>query len=200
MDINLRSQNFGFFFYCVFSFCLGNNKNMKKKILILFFSLSAVSVLLFVIFNFFVQKKDYQQLVEKYSAEYGLEKELVLAVIKVESDFNEKAVSKSGALGLMQIIPRTAKWIATEFNELYEKQKMFEPETNIKYGCFYLNYLFNKFEMQDVVICAYNAGEGVVRDWLDENGNLIKENISYDETRNYLKKVSEYYENYKNLA
>lgn len=173
---------------------------MKKKILILFFSLSAVSVLLFVIFNFFVQKKDYQQLVEKYSAEYGLEKELVLAVIKAESDFNEKAVSKSGALGLMQIIPRTAKWIATEFNELYEKQKMFEPETNIKYGCFYLNYLFNKFERQDVVICAYNAGEGVVRDWLDENGNLIKEKISYDETRNYLKKVSEYYEIYKNVA
>lgn len=173
---------------------------MKKRILVIFFSLSAVSVLLFVIFNFFVQKKDYHQLVEKYSEEYGLEKELVLSVIKAESDFQETAVSKSGAIGLMQIIPRTAKWIATEFNELYEKQKMFEPETNIKYGCFYLNYLFDKFKKQDVVICAYNAGEGVVRDWLDENGNLIKEKISYEETRNYLKKVSEYYENYKNLA
>ena len=173
---------------------------MKKRILVIFFSLSAVSVLLFVIFNFFVQKKDYHQLVEKYSEKYGLEKELVLAVIKAESDFQETAVSKSGALGLMQIIPRTAKWIATEFNELYEKQKMFEPETNIKYGCFYLNYLFDKFKKQDVVICAYNAGEGVVRDWLDENGNLIKEKISYEETRNYLKKVSEYYENYKNVA
>ena len=173
---------------------------MKKRILVIFFSLSAVSVLLFVIFNFFVQKKDYHQLVEKYSEKYGLEKELVLAVIKAESDFQETAVSKSGALGLMQIIPRTAKWIATEFNELYEKQKMFEPETNIKYGCFYLNYLFDKFKKQDVVICAYNAGEGVVRDWLDENGNLVKEKISYEETRNYLKKVSEYYENYKNVA
>ena len=173
---------------------------MKKRILVIFFSISAVSVLLFVIFNFFVQKKDYQQLVEKYSVEYGLEKELVLAVIKAESDFQETAVSKSGAIGLMQIIPRTAKWIATEFNEIYERQKMFEPETNIKYGCFYLNYLFDKFKKQDVVICAYNAGEGVVRDWLDEQGNWVEEKISYEETRNYLKKVSEYYEYYKNVA
>ena len=77
---------------------------------------------------------------------------------------------------------------------------MFNPETNIKYGCFYLKYLFDKFERQDVVICAYNAGEGVIRDWLDEQGNLVKEKISYEETRNYLKKVSEYYEYYKNVA
>ncbi len=184
----------------MFFILYGNNKIMKKKILILFVSICFVSVVLFVIFNFCVSKKNYQQLVEKYSVEFGLEKELVLAVIKAESDFQERAVSKSGALGLMQIIPRTAKWIASEFDELYEKQKMFEPETNIKYGCFYLKYLFDKFERQDVVICAYNAGEGVIRDWLDEHGNLLKEKISYEETRNYLKKVTEYYENYKNVA
>ena len=173
---------------------------MKKKILVLFFSLSFTFVLLFVIFNFFIQKKDYHQLVEKYSEEYGLEKELVLAVIKAESNFQETAVSKSGALGLMQIIPRTAKWIAGEFNELYEKQKMFEPETNIKYGCYYLRYLFDKFGNYDVVICAYNAGEGVVGDWLDENNNLIEEKISYPETKKYLKKVKSYIETYKNVV
>ena len=173
---------------------------MKRKSLILFFALCVASVVLFVIFNFVVSKKDYSEIIEKYSAEFGLEKELVFAVIKAESDFQEKAVSKSGAMGLMQIIPTTAKWIASEFGEFYEKQKMFEPETNIKYGCFYLRYLFNKFEKLDVVICAYNAGEGIVRDWLDEEGNLIYENISYEETRNYLKKVSVYLENYKKVG
>ena len=173
---------------------------MKRKSLILFVSLCFVSVVLFVVFNFFVSKNDYDDLIEKYSADYDLEKELVLAIVKAESDFDKNAVSKSDAMGLMQIIPNTAKWIAGEFDELYEKQKMFEPETNIKYGCFYLRYLFDKFERQDVVICAYNAGEGVVREWLDDQGNLLKEKISYEETRNYLKKVTEYYENYKKLA
>ena len=198
MDINLRSQNFGFFFYCVFSFCLGNNKNMKKKILILFFSLSAVSVLLFVIFNFFVQKKDYQQLVEKYSAEYGLEKELVLAVIKAESDFNEKAVSKSGARGLMQIMPTTGKWIASELDKgLFLSDDLFDAETNVEFGCFYLNYLFGKFSDLKAVICAYNAGETVVRAWLDEEGFLMEEKIEFSETKIYLQRVLEFYEIYK---
>lgn len=173
---------------------------MKKKILIIFVLIFIISVVLFVILNFFVSNKDYNELIEKYSAEYNLEKELVFAIVKAESDFDEKAVSKSGALGLMQIIPNTAKWIASEFDELYEKQKLFEPETNIKYGCFYLKYLYDKFEYQDVVICAYNAGESVVRDWLDEDGKLLTEKISYEETRKYLNRVSEFYEKYKKVA
>lgn len=171
---------------------------MKRKILILFFSICIIVAILFIVFNFCNKKNDYEDYVKKYSATYNLEESLVYSIIKVESDFDANAVSGSGALGLMQIIPRTAKWIATEFNEIYEKQNMFNPETNVKYGCFYLNYLFDKFKYIDVVICAYNAGEGVVRDWLDESGNLVEEKISYDETKNYLKKVKKFYSDYKN--
>lgn len=171
---------------------------MKRKILILFSSICVIAVILFVVFNFFTKKKDYEYYVQKYSATYNLEESLVYAIIKAESDFDANAVSASGALGLMQIIPRTAKWIAEEFNEIYEKQNMFVPETNIKYGCFYLRYLFDKFKYSDVVICAYNAGEGIVRDWLDESGNLIEEKISYDETKTYLKRVKKFYSDYKN--
>ncbi len=185
------------FFFCVNFFDLANNKNMSKKVLILFVSICVISALLFVMFNFFIPKKDYDDLVQKYSAEYGLEKELVLSVIKAESDFDERAISKSGALGLMQIIPSTAKWIASEFDENFESEKMFDAETNIKYGCFYLRYLFDKFNSLDVVVCAYNAGEGVVRNWLDENGNLVEEKISYAETRVYLNHVREFYQQYK---
>ena len=171
---------------------------MKKWHFVLFGFICLLAIILFIVFNFFVFKTDYKSFVEKYSAEYGLEEEFVYAIIKAESDFDEKAVSKSGALGLMQIIPSTAKWIAEEFDEIYSKEALLTSETNIKYGCFYLNYLFSKFKNIDVVICAYNAGEGVVDDWLDENGVLIEDKISYKETKVYYSRVKSFYEVYKN--
>ena len=97
----------------------------------------------------------------------------------------------------MQIIPLTAKWIASEFNEEYSEEKLYDAETNIKYGCFYLNYLYEKLNNMDAVICAYNAGETVVKNWLDNTGNVIAEKISYSETKNYYKKVKGYYSIYK---
>lgn len=174
---------------------------MKKKwMIVLFCSICVVSLVLFIVFNFSFLKKDYSFYVQKYASEYNLDEALIYAVIKAESDFQDNAVSPSGALGLMQMIPRTAEWIASEFGEEYDKEKMFLPETNIKYGCFYLRYLFDKFKNQDVVVCAYNAGEGIVKNWLDENGNLIEDKISYSETKIYLERVRnffEYYEKYK---
>jgi soluble lytic murein transglycosylase len=140
--------------------------------------------------------KKYKNYVFKYSNEFGLDLNLVYSIIKVESDFKTNAVSKSGALGLMQILPSTAKWIAKELGEEYLKEKMFEPETNILYGCFYLDYLFDRFGDMEIVICAYNAGEGKVLDWI-ENGKLERNEIDYEETRNYLAKVEKYYRIYK---
>lgn len=171
---------------------------MRKFYIILFASICLISIVLFIVFNFCVHKNTYDDLVEKYSNEYRLEKEFVLAIIKAESNFDEKAVSKSGAMGLMQIIPSTAKWISEELDDFYLKENLFDAETNIRYGCFYLNYLFSKFNSINEVICAYNAGEGVVRQWLDENGNLIESKISIGETKIYYEKVKTYYENYKN--
>jgi soluble lytic murein transglycosylase len=74
---------------------------------------------------------------------------------------------------------------------------MFNEETNIKFGCFYLNYLFSKFKDKDVVICAYNAGEGVVRNWINEDGSLDRSKISFDETKKYLERVNVFYDSYK---
>ena len=156
-----------------------------------------MTVVLFVVFNFWEPKKDYSFYVEKYSNEFGLEDSFIYAVIKAESDFQVDAISKSGAMGLMQIIPSTAKWIAEEFDENYSKENLLTAETNIKYGCFYLRYLFDKFEDRDVVICAYNAGEGVVVNWLDENGKIDESKISYKETRTYLSRVRDFYKQYK---
>ncbi len=170
---------------------------MKKKI-IMIFSFSVV-ILFFtaIIFNFVICPKKYKNHTMVYAEEYGLDLALVYSVIKVESDFNHKAVSKSGAVGLMQILPSTGKWIAKELEVEFNNETLFSAEQNIRFGCFYLNYLFDKFNDMDIVICAYNAGERKVLDWI-ENGALNEEKIDYSETRNYLKKVNYYYRLYNN--
>lgn len=170
---------------------------MKRKMIAVFLILCVATIMLFVIFNFVVHNKRYSNYVRKYSKEFNLEPALVYAVIKTESNFEKSAVSGSGALGLMQIIPSTAKWIASKFEEEFVAERMFEPETNIKYGCYYLRYLFDKFESIDIVICAYNAGETAVVKWLDEEGKLDRDKIAYEETKNYLYKVEGYYRVYK---
>ena len=170
---------------------------MRKKVFVIF-AISIVILFLFsVILSLFAFPKKYKNHVVAFSEEFGLQKALIYAVIKVESDFNKDAVSKSDALGLMQILPKTAKWIAGELGEEYNRKNMFEPKTNIKFGCFYLRYLFDKFDEMDIVVCAYNAGEGKVLDWV-ENGKLNREKIDYNETKNYLERVEKYYGVYSN--
>ena len=170
---------------------------MKRKVIIIFIVSCVILFFLFFLINLIVCPKRYKNYVLVYAQEYDLEVPLVYAVIKTESDFDRQAVSRSGALGLMQILPTTAKWIAESLGEEYDKARMFDAETNIRYGCFYLRYLFDKFGDQKAVICAYNAGEGKVLDWIDEGG-LNDGRIDYGETKRYLKKVSEYYNIYKN--
>ena len=171
---------------------------MNKKVLILFAVICFFSIVVFVLFNFCVYPKGYSEIVATYAEKYDLEEAFVFAVIKAESDFNEKAVSKSGARGLMQIMPTTGKWIASELDKgLFLSDDLFDAETNVEFGCFYLNYLFGKFSDLKAVICAYNAGETVVRDWLDKEGFLMEQKIEFSETKIYLQRVLEFYEIYK---
>lgn len=171
---------------------------MRKTILTIFGVICLGVGIVFIIVNFVLIPKNYSRYVEKYSSEYNLDTALVYAIIKAESDFDKGAVSSSGALGLMQLMPSTAEWIANEFGETFYKNLLFDPETNIKYGSFYLRYLLNKFDDINAVICAYNAGESIVRNWFDENGDFDENKITYEETKNYLKKVNTFYLFYKN--
>lgn len=164
----------------------------------MFSSALILTIILFSIFNFVVTPKKYNNYVEVYAEEYNLDRALVYAVIKVESDFNKKALSSAGAMGLMQLIPSTASWIAGELGENFEKDNLYDPETNIKYGCFYLNYLFGKFNDISAVVCAYNAGETIVKNWLNESGKIEESKITYSETKKYYKKVLGYYNTYQN--
>lgn len=134
------------------------------------------------------------------STEYNLDSSLVRAIINVESGYNELAISPKGAVGLMQIMPQTAIWIAEELEEeSFNEIMLFEPETNIRYGCFYLRYLFNKYNNEDLVLYAYNAGEGNLQKLLKNNQAFSINNIDIEETKNYIKKVKQIKNSYQKL-
>lgn len=147
----------------------------------------------------------YSNIVEKYSAEYKLDKYMVYSLIRVESKFNPSAESSRNATGLMQITPQTGRYLARLIgDENFKRDDLFDPDTNIRYGCFYFSKLLKDFDNNiDCAIAAYNGGEGNVRKWLqiDKYGkrSLNSENITFGETKNYLKKVNAYYEIYKFL-
>lgn len=141
--------------------------------------------------------KPYMEYIEKYSQEYGVEKELVAAVIKTESGFNKEAHSSAGAKGLMQITNDTGDWIANRLDEEFIEDNLYDPETNIKYGIYYLKYLINYYKSVDYAIMAYNAGFGNVDLWIREGiltGDVEDyENIPFAETRNYINRVKKQY-------
>ena len=143
----------------------------------------------------------YCDTVTKYSFKYNVDANLVYAVIKAESNFNEDALSSKGAIGLMQILPSTGLYISQMLNEDFNVNNLYSFTDNIKYGTYYLNYLFGKFNDLDLVIAAYNAGEGNVYNWLElySDDGIHLNNIPFKETKNYLEKVKNYYSKYKNM-
>ena len=113
---------------------------------------------------------EYRSLISRYSEEYNLQPAFVTAVILNESSFQPRAESKVGARGLMQLMPDTAEWIARKLKtEGWSFDRMNDPESNIRFGCWYLNYLSVMFRGDPVcVICAYHAGQGQVASWLSD--------------------------------
>ena len=146
----------------------------------------------------------YQEIVQQYAKKYHVDSSLCVAVVQVESRFKQTAVSHRGALGLMQIMPNTGKWIASQFDEEFSVEKLQEPETNIRYGIWYLASLRQEFEDNDVLaLAAYNAGRGNVHAWMVENGWSMNFNdissIPFAETREYVKRVLRSQAKYKEL-
>ena len=146
----------------------------------------------------------YSTYVEKYCEEYNLEKSLVYGIIKTESNFNEKAVSSAGALGLMQITPDTFDWaLFKDKNKEYTLEHIYEPDINIKYGCYIFRLFLDEFQVEETAVAAYNAGRGAVNKWLrderySKDGKTLYY-IPYDETRYYVKKVTDNKNKYKEI-
>jgi len=134
----------------------------------------------------------YQTEIEKYAKEFAIEKELLAALIYVESRFNNYSKSSKGAVGLMQLMPSTAIWIAEEMGyNNFKLSDLNDPELNIKFGSWYFAYLYQKFDKNLIqTIAAYNAGERNVRIWISEGweGNINKE-LPFKETDNFVRRV-----------
>ena len=128
--------------------------------------------------------------------------ELILAIIRQESEFDRKANSYVGARGMMQLMKYTAKIVAKQAKLPYSISGLTrDPEYNIKLGSYYFNSLLNEYrEVYPFAIAGYNAGPKRVRYWRKTNGDPSKGDISYvnwielikfEETRNYVQRVLE---------
>ncbi len=159
----------------------------------------------------------FKPIIEEYSKKYNISANLIYAIIKTESNFNQFAVSNVGAIGLMQIVPTSAGIDAYKY--IYNKtwtptnSYLFEPQNNIELGSAYLkilntkylNGIYNSISQEYCVISAYNTGSGNVLKTFSSNRTkakelinkktplevykILREKLPYEETRNYLKKV-----------
>lgn len=127
----------------------------------------------------------YASLIREKVDKYALEPAFVAAIVCAESGFDPRATSDKGARGLMQLMPKTAEWIADKRDLKYSAELLFDAEYNLEIGCAYLRYLFDRFGDEKNVAAAYNAGEGNVRKWLADG-----DKIAFPETAAYVKKVA----------
>ena len=147
---------------------------MKLKYLV-----PALPVLLAAFLLYFFPMKYYDE-VNEASKRFKVDKKLIFAIIKIESNFNKDAVSNKGATGLMQVMPSTAEWILKKNAKDLDFYNLYNPAHNIEVGVMYLRYLMDKYEGDvEKTLIAYNAGPSRVKDGSWKN---------IEETRNYLVK------------
>lgn len=145
----------------------------------------------------------YRDWIEHYAAYYNVDPAYIAAVILRESSYNPTAVSSANARGLMQLMPDTGTWMAEKAGiRDYTLDMLFDPETNIRLGTRYIDYLAGKFDGDPILIaCGYHAGAGNVDAWLKkysrDGKTLAIEEIPMADTRSYAGKVLNAYAIYQ---
>jgi soluble lytic murein transglycosylase-like protein len=129
-------------------------------------------------------KQRYTSLIGRTAKRYGVDAALVHALIKVESNYNPEAVSRAGAIGLMQLLPETAADYGVE-----SREALFDPAINVSAGTRHLKRLLKKYKNISHALAAYNAGEG--------SAVKFRRTGAYIETRKYVVSVIRYYQKYK---
>jgi soluble lytic murein transglycosylase-like protein len=153
----------------------------------------------------YLYPRAYEELVVAEAHSRGIDPLLVLSLIRQESLFDHRATSPAAAYGLMQLLLSTAERMAPKAGlDTVNLDDLFEPTTNVRLGVTYLAELSERFAANTVLVLAsYNAGETAAERWSEQHGKLeideFVEQISYRETRNYVKKVLRNYRNYKRL-
>jgi len=129
----------------------------------------------------------YEQIVRGHAHNYDLDPALLAAVIYQESKFKANARSSSGAIGLMQLLPDTAKGIALHTGgSAFTVDDLYNPEINVRYGAWYLRHLLTKYGDERTALAAYNAGQDNVDRW-----RAAGQGIQFSETRAYVKRVED---------
>ena len=165
--------------------------NKLLKIIVILLFICAIIYLAFGVFEVHkiiirqIYPQKYSEYVEKYAEEYDIDSLLVYAIIKAESNFKPEVVSKSNAVGLMQLMDATAE------------------DTANKLGTKYFSSLYETYKNIPIALTAYNAGSGNVDKWIQEDvissdGTDI-ENVPFRETNNYVRKILRDYEIYKDI-
>jgi soluble lytic murein transglycosylase len=127
----------------------------------------------------------YEHIVTGHARNYDLDAALLAAVIYRESKFESDAKSGSGAIGLMQLLPDTAKGIALHTGGArFRVEDLYDPEINVRYGSFYLRRLLRKYDDTRLALAAYNAGQANVDGWISRDAG-----IEFPETREYVDEV-----------
>lgn len=173
------------------------------------FVVVVIAIMIFLLFNYKdvilkeIYPKKYSEYVNRYAKEYNVDDNLIYAIIKAESNFNQNAESHKNAKGLMQLMNSTAEDVAKSMKINYNEKDLSKPDVNIKLGVKYISDLIIKYKSIELALAAYNAGSGKVDNWikdktLKEDGSNI-ENIPYKETNNYVRKILRDYKIYKDI-
>lgn len=198
-----------------------NKKNIPFIVITSLLGMSIIIPVILLIVSTFMNKEatdeftkslypiQYENYVEKYAKEHNVDICLVYGVIRNESNFNPNAVSNAGAIGLMQIMPDTFTWLQNyqtgfEPDTLLKSDKLYDPKINIDYGTYFLRYLLDRYDGdKSLAVCAYNAGYGNVDSWIADgtipDSNVSPEDVPFTETSNYLARVTESMEMYREL-
>lgn len=138
----------------------------------------------------------YAQLVEGAAHRHGIDPNLLFAVMRVESIYNRRIVSTAGAVGLMQIMPRTGRLIADQLGmRNFDTTDLLDPETNVELSAWYLASLLQRFDQRlPLAIAAYNGGPHNVRLWLRQSHpsmplDVFLERIPFEQTHRYVRRV-----------
>jgi len=127
----------------------------------------------------------YELIVRNHAKNYDLDPALLAAVIYTESRFNANAESSAGAIGLMQLLPETARGIAVRTGgNGFVLRDLYVPEINVRYGAWYLRNLLNRYSDERTALAAYHAGQGNVDRWREQGVG-----IQFPETRDYVDNV-----------
>ena len=174
-----------------------------KRILILVIALALAMQASFILRIFY--PIHFREKIERHARELDVDPMLITAIIRTESRFRPQVVSNKGAVGLMQIMPDTGVWVAEQMGDIdFEADQLLDPDVNIRLGTWYVNSLQKQFGGNlPVVVAAYNAGRGNVRQWLDngvwDGTREDAESIPFPETRKFVRLVLKDYDMYHRL-